>query len=224
MSTLAQARFRITLRSPDVRRALRILVVTGCAASLGSIVVGCGAMPTATPRASTPTQTSTTTGEFKQVGTFDTSAPTPPPGQSPPPPTLPPQSGLTNVTIPAYLCEPVAVPDTTFASGKHELVAIDPAMETAAANLAELRSLGVGATVSLVGHTDSVPSNGPGGNQGLSERRAQSIFDWMILQGIDPSWLTTPIGMADREPETFGTDAASLAKNRRVEITFNCPT
>ncbi|MNQ41397.1 Outer membrane porin F precursor [compost metagenome] len=65
------------------------------------------------------------------------------------------------------------------------------------------------------GHTDSVGSDAY--NQGLSERRAASVVDYLIGQGVAAEKLTSQ-GFGESKPiEDNGTDAGR-AQNRRVEI------
>ncbi|SEJ86735.1 Outer membrane protein OmpA [Pseudomonas linyingensis] len=65
------------------------------------------------------------------------------------------------------------------------------------------------------GHTDSVGSDAY--NQGLSERRAASVVDYLIGQGVAAEKLSSQ-GFGESKPiEDNGTDAGR-AQNRRVEI------
>src|SRR5207245_10429772 len=57
-------------------------------------------------------------------------------------------------------------------------------------------------TVSVEGHTDNVGS--PEYNQGLSERRAYSVRDYLVNQGVAPS-RGTAIGFGETAP-TFWTN------------------
>lgn len=70
-------------------------------------------------------------------------------------------------------------------------------------------------SVTITGHTDS---SGPDAyNQGLSERRANSVRDYLISQGADASKLQAR-GAGESQP-AFGNDTkAGRAMNRRVEF------
>ena len=70
-------------------------------------------------------------------------------------------------------------------------------------------------SVNLEGHTDSVGSDAY--NQKLSERRAQSVADYLVSQGIDSSRLSV-IGHGESAPVADNTTDAGRAKNRRVEF------
>jgi outer membrane protein OmpA-like peptidoglycan-associated protein len=71
--------------------------------------------------------------------------------------------------------------------------------------------------VEVAGHTDSTGSDSY--NQGLSERRAGSVAQYLRSQGIDGQRLMT-VGMGEGHPiADNGTDAGRQA-NRRVEITM----
>jgi len=66
----------------------------------------------------------------------------------------------------------------------------------------------------VVGHTDSRPRSAPGGNQELSEQRAQAVADVLAQREIE----TDVSGVADREPVSATDDQ----KNRRVVVTVTC--
>lgn len=72
-----------------------------------------------------------------------------------------------------------------------------------------------GVTVAIIGHTDST---GPEAyNQGLSERRAQSVYDYMVSNGIDSTRLRA-YGRGESEPVASNETRAGRAENRRVEF------
>ncbi len=69
--------------------------------------------------------------------------------------------------------------------------------------------------VHVVGHTDST---GPDAyNQRLSERRAHSVADYLVMRGVDPQRLRTE-GRGEREPRDSNATEAGRQLNRRVEI------
>ncbi|WP_425599410.1 OmpA family protein, partial [Vibrio natriegens] len=75
-----------------------------------------------------------------------------------------------------------------------------------------------GDTIRIEGHTDST---GPETyNMGLSERRAQSVADYLVQQGIDASRLTV-IGMGEHSPVASNDTKAGRAQNRRVDVHFD---
>ena len=69
--------------------------------------------------------------------------------------------------------------------------------------------------VRVVGHTDSVGSDAY--NQGLSERRARSVADFLIAQGVPAGKLSTE-GRGESQPVADNGSDAGRAQNRRVEL------
>jgi len=67
--------------------------------------------------------------------------------------------------------------------------------------------------VEIGGHTDSVGDETK--NQGLSERRASSVKDFLIKEGIDADRLSTK-GYGESDPTDTNDTAAGRANNRRV--------
>ncbi|XEV12212.1 OmpA family protein (plasmid) [Vibrio alginolyticus] len=73
-------------------------------------------------------------------------------------------------------------------------------------------------TIRIIGYTDS--SGAETYNMKLSERRAQSVADYLVQQGIDASRLTV-IGMGENGPIASNDTAEGRAQNRRVEVLFD---
>ena len=73
-------------------------------------------------------------------------------------------------------------------------------------------------TIRIIGYTDS--SGAETYNMKLSERRAQSVADYLAQQGIDASRLTV-IGMGENGPIASNDTAEGRAQNRRVEVLFD---
>jgi peptidoglycan-associated lipoprotein len=71
------------------------------------------------------------------------------------------------------------------------------------------------ARVRLEGHTDERGSREY--NIGLGERRAQTVRRALMLQGVADGQITT-VSYGEERPAVEGSDEASLAKNRRVEL------
>jgi len=69
--------------------------------------------------------------------------------------------------------------------------------------------------VEVAGYTDSVGSDAY--NQKLSERRARTVADALIDEGISPSRLTVR-GYGESRPVASNATAAGRAENRRVEV------
>ncbi len=72
-----------------------------------------------------------------------------------------------------------------------------------------------GVRVRIVGHTDSDGSSSY--NQGLSERRAQSVFDYLVNKGVPAAHLSSA-GAGEERPAVPNTSAANKAQNRRIEF------
>jgi outer membrane protein OmpA-like peptidoglycan-associated protein len=70
-------------------------------------------------------------------------------------------------------------------------------------------------TISVNGHTDDVGSAAY--NQGLSERRAQAVRDYLVKAGL-PAEIFTVEGHGKSLPLVPGSSEAARAKNRRVEL------
>jgi OOP family OmpA-OmpF porin len=66
-----------------------------------------------------------------------------------------------------------------------------------------------------VGHTDSVGSEV--WNQGLSERRANAVKDYLVSKGIEKNRVYTE-GKGEKNPIATNSTAEGRAKNRRTEI------
>ena len=74
-----------------------------------------------------------------------------------------------------------------------------------------------GMKVLVEGHTDSVGSNTL--NMRLSQRRADSVRDFLIRSGVDGDRLTA-IGFGEEKPVDTNRTKAGRSKNRRVEFTI----
>jgi len=69
--------------------------------------------------------------------------------------------------------------------------------------------------VEVAGHTDSVGN--PSYNQGLSERRARAVLEYLVADGIDRSRMTAR-GYGPTAPIASNTTDAGRTMNRRVEL------
>lgn len=70
-------------------------------------------------------------------------------------------------------------------------------------------------SVDVIGHTCSIGTEKY--NQGLSERRAKSVYDYFIKKGIASDRLTTQ-GFGETKPAFSNATREGRAKNRRVEL------
>lgn len=71
--------------------------------------------------------------------------------------------------------------------------------------------------IQIEGHTDSSGSDSY--NQLLSERRASSVRDFLLNQGIEPK-RTRAVGYGERYPVASNDTASGREQNRRVELTL----
>jgi|AGTN01.3.fsa_nt_gi Outer membrane protein and related peptidoglycan-associated (lipo)proteins len=79
--------------------------------------------------------------------------------------------------------------------------------------------------VKIEGHTDALGTDGY--NQGLSERRAQRVYNWLLENELFKKEALTSVGFGEKHPiapnsNPNGTDnPKGRAQNRRVEIVVN---
>ena len=69
--------------------------------------------------------------------------------------------------------------------------------------------------MAIEGHTDSLGDDEY--NQDLSERRAQSVVDFLTDAGVDPSRLQA-VGYGESDPVADNATEAGRRENRRVKI------
>jgi chemotaxis protein MotB len=79
------------------------------------------------------------------------------------------------------------------------------------------------------GYTDNAPigpelqRQGITSNEELSQKRAQSVMEYLISQGVKPD-LVEAHGFGDAQPVASNDTAKGRAENRRVELTLSNPT
>jgi len=106
----------------------------------------------------------------------------------------------------------------TFASGLlfgFDSAELKPEARVNLRNLAGSLSKYPKTEVLIVGHTDDVGAETY--NQQLSERRASSARDYLVLQGVGSARVTTR-GLGESEPVANNTSEEGRAQNRRVEV------
>jgi len=106
----------------------------------------------------------------------------------------------------------VTLGDVLFETGKADLKG------GAAVNLAKLSAFLTqhpDRTVTIEGHTDSVGNEDY--NQGLSQRRANAVQQFLVSQGVAASRLTA-VGKGENFPVASNDDNAGRQMNRRVEV------
>jgi chemotaxis protein MotB len=81
------------------------------------------------------------------------------------------------------------------------------------------------AHILVTGYTDNVPigpelaQQGVTSNQDLSLRRAQTVVNYLVSQGVSPALLSAQ-GLGDANPVASNDTPAGRAQNRRVELTL----
>jgi outer membrane protein OmpA-like peptidoglycan-associated protein len=102
-----------------------------------------------------------------------------------------------------------------FATGRSE---INPAAERVLQELLNDLVISDNTAVEVNGHTDNVGN--PSSNQTLSERRAESVKNWLEshASGNFPRGRLTAHGLGDTQPVESNDDERGRAQNRRVEI------
>lgn len=79
--------------------------------------------------------------------------------------------------------------------------------------------------VVVTGYTDNVPigpelqAQGIANNQQLSLKRAQTVMQYLISQGVNPNLLSAQ-GLGDADPVASNDTPQGRAQNRRVELTL----
>lgn len=96
--------------------------------------------------------------------------------------------------------EPVILPDILYDLGKWDL---KPQSQDSLQSLITMLMVNPNITIELGSHTDSRDTDE--NNDALSQKRAQSVVDYLILRGIDPLRLTAK-GYGERVPRTVNRD------------------
>ena len=96
--------------------------------------------------------------------------------------------------------EPIMLPDILYDLGKWDL---KPQFEDSLQGLIETLQLNPTITIELASHTDARDTDEH--NDILSQKRAQSVVDYLIIRGIDPLRLTAK-GYGERVPRTLQKD------------------
>ena len=94
--------------------------------------------------------------------------------------------------------------------------AVKPESQADIKALADFMSQYPATTTVVEGHTDSVGTDAY--NQGLSERRAKAVYDYLTSNGIDSSRLAGPVGYGLTRPIDTNETKEGRARNRRTEL------
>ena len=108
----------------------------------------------------------------------------------------------------------VTLGDVLFDTGKATL---KPGAYSTVERLAAVLKEDASRKVLIEGHTDNVGSDEY--NQGLSERRAQSVQAALFERGVEASQIST-VGKGETTPVASNDDPAGRQQNRRVELVF----
>ncbi|WP_207455435.1 OmpA family protein [Azospirillum sp. SYSU D00513] len=107
--------------------------------------------------------------------------------------------------------------DVLFATGRAEL---SPGAQQRIDRLAQFMQQNPNRTIRIEGYTDSTGSSAT--NLALSERRAQSVRDALVLAGVQPNRIVTQ-GFGSAQPVASNSTDAGRQQNRRVEIVISEP-
>jgi outer membrane protein OmpA-like peptidoglycan-associated protein len=106
----------------------------------------------------------------------------------------------------------VNMADVLFAFGKYDL---RPAAREALARLSGIVVSHPGLKLAVEGYTDSIGSDEV--NQTLSEKRASTVRDYLVQQGVDHNSVTAE-GFGKSNPVASNDTNEGRQQNRRVEI------
>ena len=157
--------------------------------------------------------------------------PPPPPAAPPPPPPPPPNPDLDGDGVPNERdkcpntrpgavvdldgCEVEAVIELEGVYFDFDKATIKPEGKAVLNEAAALLKKHERVVVEVAGHTDSVGSDAY--NQGLSERRANAVKDYLTAQGVTATRLSAK-GYGESQPVASNDTDAGRAENRRVEL------
>ena len=108
--------------------------------------------------------------------------------------------------------EVIELPGVNFETNSDRLL---PGAEQILADAAATLVMNQDLVVEVAGHTDSAGSAEY--NEGLSERRANTVRDYLVSRGVNPGNLTAK-GHGEAEPVADNATAEGRARNRRVEL------
>ncbi|WP_055129811.1 OmpA family protein [Pseudomonas mediterranea] len=113
--------------------------------------------------------------------------------------------------------ETIVVRDVHFEFNKSTLTAADKEVLSGVAT--RLKQESSTAQLRVTGHTDSVGSNAY--NQRLSEKRANSVVQYLVESGVPRSSFVSVAGAGESQPVADNKTADGRAMNRRTEIKIN---
>lgn len=145
-------------------------------------------------------------------------APPPPPATTPPPapPPPPPAPKVVSVGKAKLVGHQVQIPgELEFQTGSAKLATTQNTTDILNTLLQFMQQNTSVTKMRIEGHTDN--QGGAAYNMDLSNKRAQSVVDWLVSKGIDKSRLHAQ-GFGMTKPIADNTTADGRAKNRRTEF------
>jgi outer membrane protein OmpA-like peptidoglycan-associated protein len=113
--------------------------------------------------------------------------------------------------------EVIVIRDVHFEFDKAKLTSADKVVLDKIAT--RLKAEAPEARLTVTGHTDSVGSDSY--NKGLSDRRAHSVVEYLITQGVPRSSFVSVTGAGESQPVADNKTADGRSMNRRTEIQIN---
>ena len=113
--------------------------------------------------------------------------------------------------------EVIVIRDVHFEFDKAKLTSADKVVLDKIAT--RLKAEAPDARLTVTGHTDSVGSDAY--NQKLSDRRAHSVVEYLISQGVPRSSFVSVTGAGESQPVADNKTADGRSMNRRTEIKIN---
>jgi outer membrane protein OmpA-like peptidoglycan-associated protein len=113
--------------------------------------------------------------------------------------------------------EVIVIRDVHFEFDKAKLTSADKVVLDKIAT--RLKAEAPDARLTVTGHTDSVGSDAY--NQKLSDRRAHSVVEYLISQGVPRSSFVSVTGAGESQPVADNKTADGRSMNRRTEIQIN---
>ena len=108
-----------------------------------------------------------------------------------------------------------------FASGKADL---SSTAKTSLFQFANVLKNNADCDVAVQGYTDNAPWKNSTADQSqqknleLSQKRAQSVTNYLLQQGVSPAQIRSTTGFGESNPVADNSTAAGKAQNRRVEV------
>jgi outer membrane protein OmpA-like peptidoglycan-associated protein len=113
--------------------------------------------------------------------------------------------------------ETIVIRDVHFQFDKATLTSADKTVLDKIAT--RLKGEAPNAQLTVTGHTDSVGSDAY--NQKLSDKRAHSVVEYLIQEGVPRSSFVSVQGAGESQPVADNKTADGRAMNRRTEIKIN---